>query len=72
MVKKTPMMDSAELNVSVNALGAEDTEWVLAVGHEENRVDNVLLAGGRKEIDLKWGTPEGSRNPERDQELRGR
>ena len=61
-VDRRQFLDSAALNVGWNEQGSEEQEWVLAVDDSCGTEDNVLLAGGRKEINLKemqWGTQQG-------------
>ena len=57
------MIDSAALNVSMNEQGSTE-DWVLAIeeGDTEQETTTVLLAGGRREINLKepqWHTETG-------------
>lgn len=56
------MLDSASFNVALTEYGVEDQEWVLATEDVGETGHEVLLAGGRKEINIKevqWVTQEG-------------
>ena len=58
------IVDSATVNVSLNEQGSTEADWILAIEDNGDTIDHstVLLAGGRKEINLKepqWNSEEG-------------